>query len=81
MTYYTATSIIPPYCSTILYHPVNFAYYPMCPQATPSSLFPTTARTSYTFATLVRAYVTLALLYCTKQTILPDDYAFLCATQ
>ena len=86
VTYYTATSIIPPlYSLTILHHPVNSSFtshIAHCVHRPQPRIFPATARTSYTFATLIRAYLTIALVYCTKEAIFPDDYyAFLRAIQ
>ena len=58
-TYYTATSIIPPYSSTILDHPVNSSFtldITHCVHKPHPCIFSTTARTCYTFETLIRAY-------------------------
>ena len=85
VTYYTATSIIPPYSSTIIHHPVNSSFNLLithCVQTPHPRVFATTARTSNIFATIIRACLTLALLYGTKENIFPDDYyAFLSAIQ
>ena len=79
-TRYTATRIIPPYISsTIFHHQVNSSFTSHATHRVHkphSRVFPTTARTRYTFTNLIRAYLTLALLHGTEETIFPDDYAF-----
>ena len=69
--YYTATSFIPPYSSTVLHHPVDSSFTlhintHYCVHKPHPRVFPTTVRTSYTLAALIRARLSLALLYCTK---------------
>ena len=64
--YYTATSFIPPYSSTVLHHPVDSSFTlhintHYCVHKPHPRVFPTTVRTSYTLADLIRAY-------CTKET-------------
>ena len=71
--YYTATSFIPPYSSTVLHHPVDSSFTlhintHYCVHKPHPRVFPTTVRTSYTLSALIQAYLSLALLHCTKET-------------